>query len=84
MSFYEEYKPFRNYMRRFDLVSSLVDMWCYSRHIIGNEPLPAGYAVGMNPLTNGPLKKHLYPWDLDLLAREVVLNSGKGGGQSLK
>jgi hypothetical protein len=76
MSFYEEYKPFRNYMRRFDLVSSLVDVWCYSRYIIENEPLPPGYAVGMDLRKHGALKEYIHPWDLDLLAREIVLNSG--------
>jgi hypothetical protein len=30
MSFYDEYKPFRNYMRRFELLPSLVDVWRYS------------------------------------------------------
>ena len=29
MSFYEDYKPFRNYMRRYSLVESLVDVWLY-------------------------------------------------------
>lgn len=40
MNFYEEYKPFRNYMRRFDLVPGLVDVWCYSLHVMEGQPLP--------------------------------------------
>jgi len=64
MSFYEEYKPFRNYLRRFDLVQSLADIWRYSLHIVEGQPLPAGYVVGRNPVTDGLLNKCLYAWDL--------------------
>lgn len=38
MNFYEEYKPFRNYMRRFELVPGLVDVWCYSLHVMEVSP----------------------------------------------
>lgn len=84
MNFYEAYKPFRNYLRRFDLVSSLTDVWRYSLHVIEHHSLPADYAVGVNRLTTSPLKSYLFPWDLDVLAREIVLNAGKGGDRSLK
>ena len=85
MSFYDEYKPFRNYMRRFQLLPSLVDVWRYSLHIMEGQPLPADYAVGMrSALMLKPLKEHVYPWDLDILAREVVLNACKRGDRSLK
>jgi hypothetical protein len=30
------------------------------------------------------LEEHLYPWDLDILAKELVLNAGTGGDRSLK
>jgi hypothetical protein len=82
VNFYEEYKPFRNYMRRFDLVPGLVDVWCYSLHVMEGQPLPADYAVGALPFK--PLKEHFYPWDLDILARELVLNAGKRGDRSLR
>ncbi len=82
MTFYDEYKPFRNYMRRFDLVTSLIDVWSYSLHIIENQGLQPGYAVGLDKAAN--LKKHIHPWDLDILAREIVLNAGNGGTYSLR
>jgi len=82
MGLYEEYKPFRNYMRRFDLPSSLVDVWRYSLYVMEDQTLPADYAIGKSALT--PLKERLYPWDLDILARELVLNAGKGGNRTLK
>jgi hypothetical protein len=47
MGFYEEHKPFRNYMRRFSLVDSLVDIWRYSGHILDDQPLPPNCAVGI-------------------------------------
>jgi hypothetical protein len=84
MSFYEQYKPFRNYMRRFDLLSSLVDVWRYSLHVTEGLPLPADYAVGMSAMTLKPLREHVYPWDLDILTKELVLNAGRGGDCSLK
>ena len=84
MSFYDEYKPFRNYMRRFDLVSSLIDVWAYSCHIIEKQPLQTEYAVGLDPLKMGSLKEHVHPWDLDILAREIILNAGSGRGYSLR
>lgn len=84
VSFYDDYKPFRNYMRRFDLLQSLVDVWAYALHLIEDGPLPTGYAIGLNPSTTGPIRRHVYPWDLDILARELVLNAGTGGSRSLK
>lgn len=84
MGFFEEYKPFRNYMGHFDFESSLVDLWRYSMHIVEARPLPADYAVGFSPLLRGPLKTHFWPWDLDILAKEIVLNAGTAGDKSLK
>jgi len=84
MRLYEKYKPFRNYMRRFDIVSSLVDIWRYSLHVMEGDELPPGYAIGKNQQTTRPLREYLFPWDLDILAREIVLNAGRGGDRSLK
>jgi len=84
VSLYDQYKPFRNYMRQFDLLSSLVDIWRYSLHIMEDEPLPADYAVGKSSLTLNSLKEYLYPWDLDILVKEVVLNAGTQGDRDLK
>jgi hypothetical protein len=80
---YDDYKPFRNYMRQFGVVPSLIDVWCYSRHIMEGKDLPADYAVGADARPN-PLKGHLYAWDLDILAREIVLNGSSEGPGSLK
>jgi hypothetical protein len=71
-------------MRGFDLVSSLIDVWGYSLHIIDGQPLQGGLAVGLDPAKTGPLKEHIHPWDLDLLAREVLLNAGNRRTYSLR
>jgi hypothetical protein len=81
---YEDYKPFRNWLRRLDRLQGLIDIWCYSQHVMEGRPLPADYAIGLPVLRFGPLKEHVRPWDLDVLAREIVLNAGSGGGHGLK
>jgi hypothetical protein len=82
MGFYEDYKPFRNYMRRFSLAESLVDVWQYSLHILNHLPPPADYAIGKPPLD--PIKRNVWPWELEILAREIVLNATTKGDRSLR
>lgn len=84
MGFYEQYKPFRNYMRRFDLLTGLTALWGYSLHLTDGRPLPAGYAAGKPPSVVTPLSHHVHPWDLDILARELILNAGSGGDRDLR
>jgi hypothetical protein len=82
--FYKEYKPFRNYVRGFDLVSSLVDVWQYSLHVMDDKPLPAGYALGKSSSMTQPIKEMIHPWDLEVLVREIVLNASDYGQRSIK
>lgn len=79
---YDLYKPFRNYMRRFPLAESLQNIWLFAGHLSGQGP-------HANPLmfqdrVGSPVKlrEWIYPWDLDLLAREVILNSPGTGDKS--
>ena len=67
---YGDYKPFRNWLRRLDQLQSLIDIWCYSQHVMEGRPLPADYGIGLPVLRFGPLKEHVYPWDLDVLTRK--------------
>jgi hypothetical protein len=82
MDFYEDYKPFCNYMRKFRLVESLVDVWRYSLHVLNDAHLPADYAIGKPPFE--PIKRNVWPWELDILAREIVLNATTKGDRSLR
>lgn len=82
MDFYEKYKPFRNYMRGFDLVPSLIDAWRYSLHIMENERLPIEYGVGA-PAGTAVMGK-IHPWEIDILVKEIVLNARRHATHSLK
>jgi hypothetical protein len=82
MTFHDEYKPFRNLVRRMDIANSLVDVWCYFLHIEDNKPLPQEFAVGKPFGTQ--IKGRVWPWELGTLAREIVLSAGKGGDRGLR
>jgi hypothetical protein len=82
--FYRKYRPFRNYVRGFELVPSLVDVWRYSLHLTEDKPLPAGYAFGVEAPTAQSVKEIIYPWELDVLVREIVLNASDHGQRSLQ
>jgi hypothetical protein len=82
MSFYDDYKPFRNYMRRFSRLDSLVDVWQYFLHVLNDVPLPPGYAVDRPSFE--PVKRNVWPWELEIVAREIVLNSTTKGDRTLR
>ena len=79
---YGAYRPTRNFMRDFDLISGLEDVWRLSLHIMEGQALPIGYPAGMSATSHKPLRKILHPWQLNTLARELVLNAGTGGKRS--
>jgi hypothetical protein len=83
-SIYQEYKPFRNYLRQFALIPSLEELWGYSQHIIEGRPLAAELAVGRPLATATSMSDQIYPWDLDLLAKEVVLNAQNTARRSFR
>ena len=80
MNFYQDYKPFRNYMRRFQTLPTLVALWSYARHVFDGESLPPGIPVGL-PMNLAPLNTHLYPWDLEILVRETLLHAQPAAGE---
>jgi hypothetical protein len=78
---YPAYKPFRNYMRRFAIAPSLLQLWGYFVCVTENRVLHSSLAVGKPPHLD--LRTHLYPWDLEILVREVILNAGERGSDGL-
>jgi hypothetical protein len=78
---YRDYKPFRNFLGEFPLLESLIHIWRYSLLTIDKVALPSNYISGV-PRSVAP-DTVPYPWELDLLAREMVLNAGPGGTRSL-
>lgn len=67
-------KPLRNYLRRFNTVSFLQSIWFLSNHLEFRQPLPP-YLAGANPQgIRSSLGLGFFLWELDTLAREVVLH----------
>ena len=79
MPVYDEYKPLRNLMRRCGLVAGLRGVWGYALHVIEGHPLPAGFAADLPAHRLRLVKEHLHPWDLDVIARELLLNAAASG-----
>jgi hypothetical protein len=78
---YSDYEPFRKYLTQFDRLESLIHIWRYSLVSIDKLILPAGYIANVPPGQDPNMVP--YPWELDLLSREIVLNSFKGGTRRL-
>lgn len=70
-------------MRRFDLESSLLDVWHYALFLTDNKPLPPHYANFRGEHQSTPLNELVYPWELEVITRELILNASWGGESSL-
>jgi hypothetical protein len=83
MLMYDLYKPFRNFTRQLSVSEALQQVCFYASHLSGD-----GQSSGpiRFPDWAGPpikLKEMIYLWDLDVLAREIILNGGMIGTKSL-
>jgi hypothetical protein len=65
-------------LRQCHLEASLIDVWHLSQHIMNNGQAPV--QPGVRPYS---LKQYLFPWDLPVIAREVVLNANHNGNKRL-
>lgn len=66
-------KPLRNYLRPYNCVSFLQAIWFLSNHLEFNGGLPP-YLAGANPKgLKDRLGLGFFLWELDTLAREVIL-----------
>jgi len=78
---YSLYTPLRNCLRNLRLDESLLGIHAHSQFLQFFNPLPQ-YIVGDPPgyrsITkfSDLLNYHLFPWDLALLCKEVLINSG--------
>lgn len=75
---YDSYKPLRNMMRQCNLEASLVDIWHFSQHIMNNGPAPT-----LSGMRHYSLKRYLFPWDLPIIVREVILHADHRGYKRL-
>lgn len=78
---YPAYKPFRNYMRRFAVVPSLMQLWGYFLYVSEGQRLPERLGLGVPQSFN--IRERVYPWDLEILVREIILNAGPHGSDGL-
>lgn len=76
---YDKYKPFRNYIRQFNLTVSLHNIWHYSQHLLNNKALPKGFT----PSGQQPIKNLVRPWELNILLREIILHASSNGEKNL-
>lgn len=81
---YDAYKPFRNYMRRFGQASSLFHVWRLHHHLLDDAPLPREMGPPPKPWRERKLNEHVWPWDLDILAREIVMHGDPTGQRPLE
>lgn len=76
---YQDYKPFRNMLRKQHLEESLIDVWQLARYLSDTDaPSPGRFGYNANRL-----RTLLYPWDLLLLARELILHASNSGQNRL-
>lgn len=77
----EYIKPLRNYLRQFNAISFLQAIWYLSNHLEFGGPLPA-YLAAAHPMGKADMW-HLgfFLWELDTLAREVILHSEPSHGK---
>jgi len=79
--FFTAYKPLRNYMTRLPLLPNLVRLWGYGLHVAEGAPLASDLGIGRPQFTD--VRQHIYPWDIELLVRELLLHAGSSAGFDL-
>ena len=81
---YNAYKPLRNYLRNFPLHESLKVVHAYIQFLQFKNPFPKDIEVHDKCLLTKRAEKGIYEWELDILAREIILNCPETGSKSLK
>lgn len=74
--FFTQYKTLRNHLQKLSLEDSLFVLWSYSQHFAFNNKISNDIEVALCFIQakSWPEKK-LLPWELELLCREVIINS---------
>jgi hypothetical protein len=84
MSVYDLYKPLRNLLRQYPLLESLSVVHAYAQYLQFSRPLPSNIAVDPILYARHKPERQIYEWQLDLLAREIILNSPTRGTKTLR
>jgi hypothetical protein len=78
------FKPIRNLLRQYNQLSFLAAIYSLSNHLEWNEPLPQ-YLQQANPYgKQDKIRLGFFQWELDTLAREVLLHSQPTGGKEVR
>lgn len=76
---YQLYKPLRNHLRKYSLLQSLAVIRAYFQHLQFDSNFPPDVQVPQQFLAADKVNKNVYEWELELLAREVIINSPEEG-----
>src|ERR1700692_390392 len=77
MNVFQEYKPLRNKIALLSIEESLAVIWAYCQYLqIDNFGFPPEIEVLKDYLELDVPQQWIAEWDLELLAKEVILNGG--------
>lgn len=77
MNIYELYKPLRNAVSQLALTESLTVIWAYSQFLqMRDFKFPSDIEVERQFLLMRPPQQWVSEWFLEILAKEIVINSG--------
>lgn len=81
---YEFYKPLRNYLRQFSSIDSLYVIRAYILYLQLKQPFPSDIQANRYFLRNYSTTRAVFEWELDLLAREIILNASETAKKTLR
>lgn len=76
---YQLYKPLRNHLRKYSLLQSLAVIRAYIQHLQFGTAFPRDIQVPREFIAADNVNKNVYEWELELLVREVIINSPEEG-----
>lgn len=73
---FDAYKPLRNHLREVSLIPSLGVVRAYLQHLQFGESFPSDMEVPREFLAaKHHVEKKVYEWELEVIAREIIINS---------
>ncbi len=77
-----DYQRVKASLRKLSLEESLQHLWCFSRLVSGRVPLPYTYELNDPKGLWNKLQNHVFPHEMDLFARELILHADRSGRSS--
>ncbi|SRR6266404_3793785 len=79
MDAFDLYKPLRNHLRRVSLLDGLGTIYAYLQYFQFKQPFPAHIEVEQSVLLPSSQQKFVHEWELEILGKEIILNSPEKG-----